>query len=414
MEFFEEWDAAKWHFTYGSEDDPDKVVLQGGLVIVFYLLKSYAQANRSELAGVMRRLEEIMGRRLHWGYWEHPRKRDKYTPERFSAFAEWVRTRPPTHAIEFTWSSGPGYDFVGDWGMRAFSQGSLFEEAWKDLSYFQIYLPVGVLRGDGRATFDALLAELAMRLPVLHGHAGLGFQRSNEGHRYENLELEQAEQFLGFDVGNGLGHDELRGGIKSVSWYTILHRSWLEKLGGREALERAVQNEAANGLSLIDYSNGVMVKAGEWPSLGWTERDPQPAAYVAANRLLKPIRVPELRCLHMGSIVGEVRFDEMSSNDWLRRFDAPGIWPPRPVEPTAIPSTPAVDEPAEPVQPAPTAQPSGGRVLRAYPGQPCPRDGDWFSPFLKRTERLKEGEPMPGPETTRQGAVTWYLREADG
>ena len=414
MEFFEEWDAAKWHFTYGSEDDPDKVVLQGGLVIVLYLLKSYAPSNRAQLAGVMLRLEEIMGQRLQWGYWEHPRKQGKYTPERFSTFADWVRTRPLTHAIEFTWSSGPGYDYVGDWGMRAFSQGSLFEEAWKDLSYLQIYLPVGVLRGNGRAAFEKLLAEFAMRLPVLHGHAGLGFQRSNEGHRYENLELEQAEQFLGFDVGNGLGHDELREGIKSVSWYTILHRSWLEKLGGREALERAIQNEAANGLSLVDYSNGVMVKAGEWPSLGWTQRDPQPAAYVAANRLLKPIRVPELRCLHMGSIVGEVRFDELSSNEWLRRFDAPGIWPSRPVEPTAIPPAPPADEPAATVQPEPAAPPVSVRVLRARPGQPCPRDGDWFSPFLKRTLRVKAGEPMPGPETTQQGAVTWYLRQVDG
>lgn len=413
MEFFEEWDAAKWHFTYGSEDDPDKVVLQGGLVIVLYLLKSYAPSNRAQLAGVMLRLEEIMGQRLQWGYWEHPRKKGKYTPERFAECVEWVRTRPSTHAIEFTWSSGDGYAFVGDWRMRVFSQMSLKEEAWKTVSYFQVYLPVGVLRGDGRAAFETLLAELAMRLPVSHGYAGLGFQRSNEAHRYENLELELAEQFVGFDVANPNGHPEFRDGIKSVNWYTILHRGWLEKLGGREALERAIQNEAANGLSLVDYTNGVMVKAGEWPSLGWTQRDPQPAAYVAANRLLKPIRVPKLRCLHMGSIVGEVRFDEMSSNAWLRRFDAPGIWPPRPVEPIAIPPEPAVDELT--VSPPPQApRPSGGKVLRAYPGQPCPRDGDWFSPFLKRTERLREGEPMPGPETTRQGAVTWYLREAGG
>ncbi|WP_175881386.1 type VI immunity family protein [Burkholderia sp. BCC0044] len=413
MDFFKEWDEAKWHFTYGDEDEPDNVVLQGGLVIVLYLLRSYAQSNRAALASVMLRLQEIMGRQLQWGYWEHPRKRGKYTSERFSAFVESVRKQPPTHVVQFTWSSGAGYDFVGDYGMRMFSQGSVFEEEWKDLSYLQIYLPVEVLRDNGRVGFEALLANLAMRLPVLHGRAGLGFQRSDEAHRYENLELELAEQFVGFDVGGELGHDELREGIKSVNWYTILNQIWLEKLGGRDEFERAIQSEAASGLSLVDYANGVMVKAGEWPSLGWTERDPQPPAYVAANRLLRPIRVPELRCLHMGSVMGETRFDNVSTDQWLRRFDAPGIWPPRPAIPVANTPAPAVDEPAVPVSLPPAAQPPGVRVLSARPGQPCPREGDWFSPFLKRTERIKQGEPMPGPETTQQGAVTWYLREAD-
>ncbi|WP_175916310.1 MULTISPECIES: type VI immunity family protein [unclassified Burkholderia] len=413
MDFFDEWDEAKWYFTYGDDDEPDNVVLQGGLVIVLYLLKSYAQSNRSALASVMLRLQEIMGRQLRWGYWEHPRKRGKYTPEHFSTFVEWVRTRPPTHAIEFTWSSGPGYDFVGDWGGRGFSQGNLFEEEWKTVSYFQVYLPVEVLRGDGRSAFERLLAELAMRLPVLHGYAGLGLQQCDEFHRYENLELELAEQFLGFDVADPMGHPEFRDGIKSVNWYTILHRSWLEKLGGREGLEQAIQDEASSGLSLVDYANGVMLKAGEWPSLGWTERDPQPAAYVAANRLLKPIRVPELRCLHMGSIMGETRFDNVSTDQWLRRFDAPGIWPPRGLTPTEIEPAPPVDEPAVPVSLPPAVQPTGVRVLSARPGQPCPREGDWFSPFLKRTERIKQGDLMPGPDTTQQGAVTWYLREPD-
>jgi hypothetical protein len=41
MEFFEEWNAAEWYFTYGDEDQPEKKVLQGGLVIVLHMVKSY-------------------------------------------------------------------------------------------------------------------------------------------------------------------------------------------------------------------------------------------------------------------------------------------------------------------------------------------------------------------------------------
>jgi hypothetical protein len=409
VDFFEQWDEAKWHFTYGDEDEPDNIVLQGGLVIVLYLLKSYAQSNRAALAGVMQQLQKVMGEQLRWGYWEHPRERDKYTRKRFAECVEWVDTRPPTHAIEFTWSSGAGYDFVGDYRMRMFSQMNLKEDEWKTVSYFQVYLPVEVLRGDGLASFEELVKDLAMRLPVLHGYAGLGLQRSNEAHRYENLELELVEQFLGFDVGDPNGHPELRDGFKSVNWYTILHRSWLEKLDGRDGLARAVQSEASNGLSLIDYANGVMVKAGDWPSLGWVERDPQPASYVAANRILRPARAPMLRGLHYGSILGEVRFDKVSTDQWFRRFDAPDIWPPHVIGPFDKAPALMTDEPVEPPQPPP--EPPSARTLRAYPGQPCPHGGEWFSPFVKSGPvRVKLGEPMPGPETTSQGAVTWYLR----
>ncbi|PAJ85269.1 type VI immunity family protein [Burkholderia ubonensis] len=120
-------------------------------------------------------------------------------------------------------------------------------------------------------------------------------------------------------------------------------------LGGRRA-GAGSDEEAPNGLSLLDYANGVIVEAGEWPSLGWVERDPQSAAYVSANRILKPVRVPELCCLHSGSIVSEVRFDKVSTDQWLRRFDAPGIWPSHrngegPIE--AAPATVEVVEPAQ-------------------------------------------------------------------
>jgi len=328
MDFFEQWDEAKWNFNYVDEDETDKRVLQGGLVIVLFMLKSYLPQNRAAMAEVIQQLHEMMDGKLQWGYWEHPRTRAKYTRKRFDRFVEWVRTRPATHPIEFTWSSGPGYDFVGDYGMQTFSQANLFEEGWKGLAYFQVYLPVEVLREEGLQGFETLVRELASKLPVLHGYAGLGFQQCDEYHRYENLELEQAEQFLGFDVASVLGHDELREGIKSVNWYTILNQVWLEKLGGRDGLEEAIKENSLKGLSLLDYANGVIVKAGEWPSLGWVERDPYPPAYVAANKILKPVRVPKLNSLHMGSILGEVRFNNISSNLWLRRFDEPGIWPP--------------------------------------------------------------------------------------
>ena len=48
------------------------------------------------------------------------------------------------------------------------------------------------------------------------------------------------------------------------------------------------------------------------------------------------------------SFRGEARFDKTSTNEWLRRFDAPGIWRVCPVASAAI--APVMEEPAAPVR----------------------------------------------------------------
>ena len=295
---------------------------------------------------------------------------------------------------------------MGDYAISSLSFPEWDEEANNAVSHFSVYLPVDFLRGDHQQ-FEQLVTELTSGLPVLHGYAGLGFQQCNEFHRYENLELELAEQFLGFDVGRLFGHDELSDGFKSVNWYTILDNSWMDKLRGREMLEQAVEAEAGNGLKLLDYANGVILRAGEWPSLGWVERDPLPAAYVAANRILKPARAPMLRGLHYGSILGEARFNRPLTDSWLRRFDAPGIWPPRPEG--EQPDRPVMAD-AEPEQPPVVLQ--FPMSISAKPGELCPRSGRWFSHFLHEYVDVKAGEPMPGPKSDKSGnGVIWYFRE---
>ncbi|WP_171964804.1 type VI immunity family protein, partial [Cronobacter sakazakii] len=39
------------------------------------------------------------------------------------------------------------------------------------------------------------------------------------------------------------------------------------------------------------------------------------------NKVLKPIRAPEIGSLGYGSIAGEIRFDDSSTARWLARFD---------------------------------------------------------------------------------------------
>ncbi|MGN6319220.1 Imm72 family immunity protein [Trinickia sp.] len=53
----------------------------------------------------------------------------------------------------------------------------------------------------------------------------------------------------------------------------------------------------------------------------------------------------------------------------------------------------------------------GIRSRLARAGTTCPESGDWYSPQLKKRQRVEHGDPMPGPETTRwNDDVIWYLR----
>lgn len=50
-------------------------------------------------------------------------------------------------------------------------------------------------------------------------------------------------------------------------------------------------------------------------------------------------------------------------------------------------------------------------VLRARPGQPCPRSGVWFAPHLGMKELLmQQGELFPAEPRGPTGEVIWYFK----
>ena len=137
------------------------------------------------------------------------------------------------------------------------------------------------------------------------------------------------------------------------------------------------------------------MKAGDFPSLGWVERDPSPAPYVLANHILKPARVPQLYGLHYGSVMGEARFTNESSAQWVGRFDVPDDRLPPPL-PRLVETGKAM-------------------AVFALSGEPCPRTGMW-SPRAEvplSDVIVQQGSSMPwaewrdGPGLFRRESIRW-------
>lgn len=321
MDFFEQFNQARREFTYIDDDDKeDRKFLQVGLVATFYIDQCYLPPKRHALAQALRLYYQHYGKLFKWCGFEH--QEHQPSPEKLEQCCQYIQDQ--TQDISFCWSSeSSAWLHVGDYVVDGLSMQGWFEQVHGNVSYFSFYLPVEVLKEDGRRDFENLLLECCRLLRPLHAVAGLGMQVCYENEEFQDLEYEVAQDFNCIDIGSISTLKYLRTGFRSINWYTMLSTPWVDgKLGGIAVLKQQM-NDAR--IVLLPYDTGLMVRAGEWPELGWSRRNPYPELYVKVNDVLKPARAPEVPSFHYGSISGEIRFDKESSNAWLRRFDHENI-----------------------------------------------------------------------------------------
>lgn len=379
MDFFERFEEARYEFTYGDEKNPELPVVQVGLVATFFLDQSWRR--RKEMIRLMDLYLERFGNYVKWLTFGRKPKERKYSQNNVDKLKRYFLEEDSFNAVEFDIGS-IDIDHSGEYSFALLSIADWFEEVHKDMSYVRYHLPIEVLKGDGREQFEALLKTACELLQPLHGQAGLAVQQCYEQEEYQHIEYEIAQQFQGLDVGHPvIGSSEVRTGFKTVNWYTLLSDELLDKLGGQDSLCRQFDDER---IAVLPYAGGAMIRAGDWPELGWVERDPKPELYVSANRVLRPVRAKEVG-LAYGSIAGEVRFNARTADLWLRRFD----------EPETVNG--------ESSSPLPKDR------LRCEAGKPCPKSGIWWTPAMTGSHRhVTEGETMPDFPGAAYGATIWY------
>ncbi|MEE3664444.1 type VI immunity family protein [Brenneria sp. g21c3] len=400
MDFFTRFEQARWEFTYGTPDSPEAHnALQVGLVAYFYLDKGYTDEKRQAMAQVLARYDREFGDKLHWGYIDDPKKDKTYKRTQLHQYQQTIIDRDGDD-IDMSWASESGTSYASDYLFSIESPADWFEYVHNSVSYVQIYLPIEVLKDGGDRRFEALLLEFCQCLKPMHGLAGLGVQQCYARDKYQHLEYEIGQEFLAIDITNSNTWESGRDGIRSVNWYTFVQTEWLEKLGGEAALK---QQLADPRLALLPYSGGVMIRAGDWPELGWVRDDPYPELYVKVNNALKPIRAPKIYSMGYGSISGEIRFDKNSTAAWLARFDHP-----------AAPSAKPAPELAEQPEPDPEAR---RQFLTQVSGESCRCSGIWSTYQAGRIVRqhFSQGDILPPwqDSETRSRVIHWTLIARD-
>lgn len=301
-----------------------------------------------------------------------------FATNRFERALTHIRSTAPNEQFELYVGSATGVQEAD-----AFSMATLnICEVHKDLfqSYLKLVVPLSFLKDvEGSQRFNDWLLYLVNQTGADHGYAGLTAVLPYDFDLYLPAEYELAKQYPGLEVDTQPQSLclYLADAIKGVNWYTVISHRFVERLGGQTELRRKL--EGCAGVECFDYDNGLVIRAGALPELGTPEKPP--AAYVAVNRILKPLRITNPQSLHYYSPYNNM-FDETSSERWYARFDVDD-------SPPAIPTKLAA-------------------------GQPCSVTGFWSSPAGPNSRRhFTAGEIMPEFKGSSWGATFWHWAGED-
>jgi hypothetical protein len=107
----------------------------------------------------------------------------------------------------------------------------------------------------------------------------------------------------------------VRGAIAGVNWITMVGAQALEALKVDDMIA-----QLQPGTTAIRASHGLVVCAGEAPTLGDLNRDDYPRTIAAVDRALAPLRpkaAPQYRGLF---------FEKGQTQKWMNRFADPQGW----------------------------------------------------------------------------------------
>jgi hypothetical protein len=184
---------------------------------------------------------------------------------------------------------------VGDYGMH-FHASPLDDLNYpREVSVFYLEFPADLSTFTNKPDFIDFVRRVALATPFDSGYCGYAFKQLQVSFRREAFKeiAKLAMRFVGFDVGNDLVRFEARGRVCNVSWLTLFGADITAKLGGTDAIYRALPNVSA----ITPLDGGVLVQAADEPIVGDVNRgaaDTAPLRALAALTRDLRLDVPNL------------------------------------------------------------------------------------------------------------------------
>lgn len=295
---------------------PDSTPVIGlGLIATVYFKEGYLLESKTKVIECFDRFKEEFGQHLKGQF---NGQYNKLTNDSFKKTTLEILRTGSNEQYEWHLSSAPTANEAADYSLSVLN--SLEVHGDQKRSYLKITLPWAfLLKADGAARYQNWLVYLCNQVKAEHGYGGLSSILPYDFDSYMPMEFQLAQQFPGLEV-DTMVHNfkrKLLDHIKGVNWYTILGNQFVERLGGEHLLNQAFSSRS--DVEILNYDNGVIIRAGDYPQLG-AQGEAPPAAYVAVNEIVKTIRISEPDQLQSHSPYGPT-FGEDSTSQWFKRFD---------------------------------------------------------------------------------------------
>ncbi|QAY93459.1 type VI immunity family protein [Pseudomonas sp. ACM7] len=350
---------------------PDNTpVVKLGLIATVYFKEGYFLESKKNVMECFDRFKEEFGQHLKGQFYDRYKK---LTDDSFKKTTLKILETDSNEQYEWHISSAPTASEAAEYSLSALNSFEVHGDQKR--SYLKITFPWDFLQqADGAARYQNWLVYLCNQVKAEHGYGGLSSVLPYDFDSYMPMEFQLAQQFPGLEV-DSMVHNfkrELLDHIKGVNWYTILGATFVERLGGEALLRHAFSGRG--DVEILSYDNGLIIRAGDLPQLG-AEDEPLPSVYVAINKVVKPLRIPNPDQLHTYSPYGNC-FEEDSTARWYARFDR---------DDNATTSS------------------------RVESGKPCTKEGYWFTPAQANSRRhFQQGEIMPSFSGSNWGDTLWY------
>ena len=180
--------------------------------------------------------------------------------------------------------------------------------------YARVILPASVVSEDA-GLVDHILA-LGNTIPFDFGLAGYAVNWNHLGRDVEEVydAMARLTRYPGLDLSDPSGTKfVVTKGIKGVNWFTFLGPAYVEQLGGKNKLRRAL----GKNVVVHDLNHGVAIQAGPTPQLGDVNRRDKVPIYHEVGRVLVPVRAPHPPIFGPDGIS-----DPDITEKWLSRFDS--------------------------------------------------------------------------------------------
>ncbi len=299
--------------------DDDRITLTVGVLATFYFWRGHKSSVRAGLVDCVEAYEATFASELTWAF--DAEKNQAVPFGDMHSLRQLVRGLDQDDQIEWFAASGDS-ETATQYRISAFT-----ERDWQSdqISMVSFVLPRDyAFVPEKREKLLELVYLFAEKLSPFHGHVGLGAISTYEQHLYQSDEIDVATRYLGLFIEDVFHSHWAHTGLPSIDWITFIGTTLAERAGGLPDLSQRLR---AIGVDTKTTAAGLFVASGAEPEIAPVEQG-IPSMLAKINTALRPLRTGNVGSMGFGSIDGELRFNRCTSDLWVRRYDAPGIWPP--------------------------------------------------------------------------------------